>query len=176
MRHFLGLVPPDGFTREVVAWQASLGHRITTPHVTVKAPDHLTPDRRWLPDVERACASHPPVEVTLTGVRTFGRRVVYLGVQGEGLRDLHLDLVGAVGAPLAPFEGRRAFTPHLTLVLSRAPLGVSFDEALARATETFTTPVTFHATFVRLFRKPSPGGTYEVDRDLPLGRGALVGR
>lgn len=170
MRRFLGLVPPPAFAAEVLAWQAALGHRITAPHVTVKAPPGLSDDLAWRPRAEAVCAAFPPFPVTLAGVRTFGKGVIYLAVDAPAARDLHVALVDALGGPdPAAFEGRDAFVPHLTLVLARAPLAVPFGEALERARAAFARPVVFDATLVRLYRKPVPGGEYEPERDLPLG-------
>lgn len=171
MRRFLGLVPPEDFAARVTAWQRALGHHITAPHVTVKAPSGLADDLAWLPAAQNVCAAFPAFEVELSGVQTFDHRVIYLAVAGERVVDLHAALLQAVSpAVRAVHEGRGAFTPHLTLVLAWEPLAVGFDEAWGAACATFTRPFSFTAEFVRLFVKRRPGQPYEAERDLRLGQ------
>ena len=169
MRRFLGLAAPPEFAREVQAWQRSLSHVITAPHITLKAPGGLTDDLAWLPQVQQACARFSPLVVTLSGVRTFGKRVIYLGVRGERLPDLHRALLAAVSPARRLAHEGEGYTPHLTIVLTDAPLGVPFGEALELARRTFTAPVSFTADSVRLYRKPIPGTPYQPERDFPLG-------
>lgn len=169
MRRFLGLTPPPDYSARVEVFRQSIRHRITAPHVTVKAPNGLTPDLVWLPAVREACASTQPFTVRVEGVRSFGRRVIYLAVHGEGVRDLHVSLLDAVApAQRSQHEGRGAFTPHVTVVLAWEELGVTFDEALERARAELTEGVTFTARAVDVYRKPRPGAAYEVELSLPL--------
>ncbi|WP_310583132.1 hypothetical protein [Deinococcus sp.] len=37
----MGVLPPPELSARILAWQRALGHVITTPHITLKAPGGL---------------------------------------------------------------------------------------------------------------------------------------
>lgn len=138
------------------------------PHVTVKAPNNLDSDLAWQERVAALCALRPAFSVNVQGVDTFGDRVIFLSVQGEGVHRLHEALLEALGkAPHGAFEGA-SFAPHLSLVLGWKALHVSFHEALHSARATFAQESSFQAESVWQFVKFVPGQSYEIERNFPL--------
>jgi RNA 2',3'-cyclic 3'-phosphodiesterase len=113
--------------------------RLENLHLTVEFFGAVAEAR--IPELTRALAAAAgaaaPFTLELAGLGTFGRprqpRVLWLGVESAGLRELH----GAVGAALRaagwPPEAR-AFAPHLTLGrLERRKDPRRFGEIVARA-------------------------------------------
>ncbi|MGI8748603.1 MAG: 2'-5' RNA ligase family protein [Deinococcus sp.] len=168
--HFIGVRPPPELSDRVLRWQARLGHQITPPHVTLRAPPGLR--EAHLPACEAACEGVPSFELELGGVGTFGRRVISLSAAGPGLRRLHRALVEAVGLPSTTQE-LDGYHPHLTLALARRPLAGSWEDALASARAEFAKldaqPLHFQVREAALFRKERPGQPYRVAALWPLG-------
>lgn len=161
---FVGLIPPPEFAARVLAWQAALGHVITAPHVTLRAPrqeQQATP--ALLEAFRHTCARTRPFSVTLGGVGTFGERVIFLKVGEAGVGRLHADLVAASGEAPGEFE-LGAYHPHLTLALSWRAVRVDWADALASARAEFAdleaAPLDFTVREAALFRKTTPGEPY----------------
>ncbi|GGJ82239.1 2'-5' RNA ligase family protein [Deinococcus aquiradiocola] len=172
---FVGLRPPPDLAAQVTAWQARMGHVITEPHVTLKAPGPYTPAQ--LGALRAACAAHPPFDVTLGGVRMFGQRVVYLRVDGDGPHRLHAALVGALDLPPGEFELQH-YSPHLSVALGWRPVRPDLngdwnavqDDARQEFAALETAPVTFRVTGAVLYRKPVPGAPYRPGAEWPLAQ------
>ncbi len=167
---FIGVRPPPELSDRVLRWQARLGHQVTPPHVTLKAPPGLC--EAPLPACKTACESVPPFELELGGVETFGRRVISLSAAGPGLHRLHRALVEAVGLPPTAQE-LGGYHPHLTLALARRPLAGIWEDALASARAEFAEldarPLHAQVREAALFRKERPGQPYRVATLWPLG-------
>lgn len=92
---------------------------ITPPHVTIvgtywrTGPATAANEAELIDRLEAMTGKIKPFDLMLGGIRTFGSRVVYLGVQPTGalltVRDTLLRLVGR--------DKQRRFTPHLALAL-----------------------------------------------------------
>ncbi len=164
---FVGLRPPPVLAGRALAWQRSLGHEITEPHVTLKAPGRLSGPQ--ISACREACRQALPFQVRVGGVGRFGERVVFLRAEGPGLTALHRALVAAVGQEPGGFE-LDGYHPHLTLAVNWRPmrLGQSWAEVLASAEAEFAdlerTPLDFTAREVVLYRKDAPGQPYAEDR------------
>lgn len=158
---FLGVLPPPVLSARILAWQRALGHVITAPHVTLKAPGHLSAEQ--LLACREVCRRTPPFNLQLGSVQTFGGRVIYLSSEGSGLAALHAALVAAVGHPAGEFE-LDSYHPHLTLALSYRPIQPPWPEVLASARSEFAdlgrAPLTFQVRQATLFRKDTPGQPY----------------
>ncbi|WP_407570434.1 2'-5' RNA ligase family protein [Deinococcus altitudinis] len=173
-------MPPAPLSARIVGWQQALAHAITAPHVTLKAPGHLSAAQ--LDACAEACRTAPAFEVGLGSVQTFGERVVFLEAVGAGLHALHARLVAAVGESATPFE-LTGYHPHLTLALGWRPFRLggpqegehgkgspeAWNEVLEHARASFAdlqaTPLSFAVTEAALFRKDPPGQPYhEVTR------------
>lgn len=163
---FVGVLPPPVLSARILAWQLALGHVITAPHVTLKAPGNLNAEQ--LLACREVCRRTPPFDLRLSGVQTFGQRVIYLAAGGEGLPALHGALVAAVGHPAGEFELDH-YHPHLTLALSYRPIQLPWPDVLASAHREFAdlgrAPLTSQVQHAALFRKDAPGQPYrEAER------------
>lgn len=166
---FVGLRPPPLLAERALAWQRSLGHEITEPHVTLKAPGRLS--ELHTAACGEVCRHAAPFPVRIGGVQTFGERVIYLRAEGAGLAALHHALVAAVGQEPGDFEMDN-YHPHLTLAVNWRPMrpgvGDSWSEVRASAEAGFAdlvrTPLDFTAHEVVLYRKNAPGQPYLEDR------------
>ncbi|ULH16261.1 2'-5' RNA ligase family protein [Deinococcus sp. KNUC1210] len=147
----------------VKQWQAALGHVITTPHITLKAPGQWTAAQ--LAACRSSAAACAPFTVELGGPATFDERVIFLKAGGDGLAAVHATLVSALGEVPGTFE-LGGYHPHLTLALSWRPLHGTWQNALASARAEFAdleaAPLRFTASRVALFEKHRAGQPYQV--------------
>ena len=166
---FVGLRPPPVLAERARSWQRSLGHEITAPHVTLKAPGRLSAPQ--ILACREACRHAAPFQVRIGGVGSFGERVIFLRAEGPNLTALHCALVAAVGQEPGGFE-LDGYHPHLTLAVNWRPmrpgLGHGWAEVLASAEAEFAdlehAPLDFTAREVVLYRKDAPGQPYVEDR------------
>jgi 2'-5' RNA ligase len=172
--YFVGIRPPALLAQQIRLWQQQLGHVITEPHVTLKAPG--TWEDRQIEECRLACQRMPRFRVRVRGVQTFGERVISLRVSGPGLNALHGSLVAAVGEAPGTFE-LASYHPHLTLALSWRPMQTSpgassgldwplnWVSVLASAQTEFasleTAPLEFVVREAVLYRKQRPGEPYQ---------------
>ena len=168
---FVGVLPPPELSARILAWQRALGHVITTPHITLKAPGGLNAQQALA--CREVCRRTPPFDLWLGGVQTFRGRVIYLAASGKGLSALHAALVAAVGTPAGEFELDN-YHPHLTLALGYRPVRYPWPDVLASAYSEFAdlerAAVTCQVRDAALFRKDVPGQPY-----LEAARWALDG-
>lgn len=159
---FIGVTPPPGLTARVLAWQAKLEHIITPPHVTLLAPATL-PQERWQSVAAAVAERHAPAPVTLSGVGSFGTRVVFLSVEAPALHGLHRDLVSEFGQAPGDFSLEN-YHPHLTVALEWRSLNTPWEEAVRSAQREFgdldTQPLRFKASQLVLFGKDEVGQPY----------------
>ncbi|GGJ23724.1 2'-5' RNA ligase family protein [Deinococcus roseus] len=159
--YVLALIPPQDISERVLQYQLQYTRPSMEPHITIKFKAGLTPDLDWLPRVQALCAATAPFQVQLSGVRTFGPRVLFWDVVSPGARTLHLHTLLAVGHPPQPqfFEGE-AYQMHLTLLYSPTSRQIQEASELFQQAE-------FTARFLRLAIKKSHG-KYETVQDLPF--------
>ena len=167
---FVGALPLPVLSARILVWQLALGHAITAPHVTLKAPGGL--NAQQILACREVCRRTPPSGLQLGGVQTFGGRVIYLAASGEGLPVLHAALVTAVGNPAGEFE-LGGYHPHLTLALSYRPTQLPWPDVLASAHREFAdlerAPLSFKVQHAVLFRKDAPGQPYREAERWALG-------
>jgi 2'-5' RNA ligase len=168
MRLFAGIAF-DGPTRESFA-QALERARPHADHAKWTRVDkaHLTlvfigdGDPQALGDVVRGAAGrHRAFSLRLSGAGAFGRRVLWLGAQGdlEPLQALQADLAQTLARP-----DEHPYSPHVTLARAKRPR--SFGAAV-HALEGFASPP-FRVEAVTLFE--SIDGSYRSLVDAPLIR------
>ncbi len=121
LRYFIGIEPPADQRSRIADVMGELGDPWPVPHVTLKSPHGLTPDLNWLPGVRGVAARAPRTRVRIGSANTFGDRVLYLAVEGEGLKPLHRALDEAVrrGQTGGEATSERPFVAHLTLIVAR---------------------------------------------------------
>lgn len=121
--------------------------KITAPHVTLagtywrSGPATVKNEANIITQFRLLAPKLSPFELQLQNIRTFGHRVLYLGVeQRPELLAMRTALIKILGE-----DKHRRFTPHLTLAMRlKRPL---FDEALTKLRESewgngrFTSPI-----------------------------------
>ncbi|HEY0867614.1 MAG TPA: RNA 2',3'-cyclic phosphodiesterase [Fimbriimonas sp.] len=127
MRLFLALWPDDAALRRIEEIQQALQEAATRQGVRFVRPEriHLTlhfygefPERD-LPELKQRLSTvrHPPIELRSTGFGAFPGlnrpKVVWLGLEGEGLAELQEQAAKAVEGLVEPADA--VFIPHLTL-------------------------------------------------------------
>ena len=172
MKYFIGIVPPDNIADAIVSIQQPFGDNRLEPHITLRPPVTVIDDAAWLRIAERICASFPPIPISLTGTGNFGKGVLFIDVKSDTLVKLHRLIIEA----LKPFEQaetkqqNQSVNPHLTL--GRLWCGFTqqhFIEMKKLAEEYLAKqPVSFNATFVRIYFKSSAQSRYTTLKDIPL--------
>ncbi len=157
---YLALQPPHGVRRELATVMAGLGMRDAVPHVTVVAPPELPADDTWFDAVRAVASATAPFPVRLGTVASFGERVRYLRVDGEGVDALRAALEVALG--LAPRA--QPFVAHLTLAVARR--GALPGVAAGAIPESVRRP--FLATALALFARPTAAAPYARVRTFPF--------
>jgi 2'-5' RNA ligase len=145
-----------------------LGDPWPVPHITLKAPDGLTPDLSWLAKARDIAARTPRFDVTIGAPRTFGTRVLYLSVEGSALEHLHRELAKIVSHADGVEHNSsdsRSFTPHLTLSVAHEGLGVP---PIGSWAATLHELETFEVTELTVFRRDVPSTHYQLWATLPL--------
>jgi 2'-5' RNA ligase len=122
-RYFIGLTLPENITRllEITRHKVFMPQTMLSPlqpHITLLHPNALmqSPPEDLLPKIRAAVQPFLPVTLTLTSLKWFDRRVIYLAVDCPDLAVLQSALVAQLPSePQAKFYASRTFTPHVTL-------------------------------------------------------------
>jgi 2'-5' RNA ligase len=145
------------------------------PHITIKIPFVWRENAdAFLEPVRAACASIVPFEAQLEAPARFpGGQVLYLSVQGEGLRPLHLAVASAL-AGLLPAGSRghegEGYQPHLTLASGRYGIpdeGLGRMEEEARAELAGLPPIRVET--LRCYLRGGSEDRWDPIADIPLG-------
>lgn len=177
--YFIGIVPPDGYSQRVQAFQKKWMDRLgVEPHITLKAQGGLTEDKSWLKRVQDVSAQFEPFIVSLGSPRYFGGTILYLRVDSDPIYRLHQDIVETVGSTaeqVKQYFELDQYVPHLTL--AKVAYGGNVSSGLTqeqlnemeKAAEFELTPYpTFTVEFIRVYELRE--GSYVPLIDLPLKR------
>lgn len=174
-RYFFAVVPPEPTLGAIESFRARWGHphHNVEPHITIKAPFQWPGDpETFLAPVRAACASQSPFKAKLGAPARFGDAVLYLGVCGPVIHQLHSVVVQAL-CPFAPADRHGhegdAYTPHLTLAVTRfgiSAVGLDYMEAEAR--EAFAYNPDFLVTHLRCYHREGKDDRWLPLCDLPL--------
>lgn len=100
MQYFIGIVPPEEYLEQLVAfqkrWLSNGLPNVVEPHVTVKAQSGLNLDMAWLEKIKVVCSSFSKFQLSLSEPALFGNQVIFLSVQSNELLELHKKLVNVV--------------------------------------------------------------------------------
>ena len=168
LSYFIAIEPPVDQRHRIGAVMRQMGDPWPVPHITVMAPNGLTPDLAWLSRVREVAAQSPRFTVRIGEAKTFGDRVLYLSVEGTGLDSLHRRILEAVSpvADLVPEpSGEREYLPHLTLARSRKEGALPpFQELVS----TLRDIPPFEVVELTVFRREDPSTRYRAWKRLPL--------
>jgi 2'-5' RNA ligase len=126
-RYFIGISLPDAISEQISALQSNLFDAQgmqppLVPHITLLHPNVLMTlsPMYFLPKVKEIAASLLPIEVHLTQVDSFGKRVQYIVVESPALIKLQESLVELLPEKIrAQYYVGREFTPHVTLAQAK---------------------------------------------------------
>jgi 2'-5' RNA ligase len=177
-QYFFAVSPPEPLSSKIDALRERWGHphHRVQPHITVKAPFqwHEQPEA-FLAPVRAACAAAAPFDIRLSGTGRFGEaRVLYLTVDGDGLKPLHLAVIsqldGLLPADARAHEGE-GYSPHLTLAVARFGIdaaGMAEMEQAAQA-ELAELPA-FAVRALRCYQWHPAKPAWAPLCDIPIGR------
>ncbi|KRF21733.1 2'-5' RNA ligase family protein [Paenibacillus sp. Soil787] len=164
MQYFIGVVPPLEYMEKIICfqknWKSNGVINVVEPHITLKAQGGLTPDIRWLGDLEKLCREISPFRIILTEPKFFGDYVVYLSMQSEELYQLHNKIVKLINPSnelIKKYFELQDFVPHLTL--GKTFFGMSSNELNEMAIEArrLLTPYpTFVVDQIRVYQEFEP--------------------
>ena len=122
MEYFIAIVPPKKYGETITQfqrrWSDNTMPDFVEPHITVKSQAGLKEDEYWIDSIKTICSNFPMFNLSLKGVKSFGKSVVYLGVESDRINVLHRKIVEAISPN--PENSRRyyeldLYEPHLTL-------------------------------------------------------------
>ncbi len=122
MEYFIAIVPPKKYGETITQfqrrWSDNTMPDFVEPHITVKSQAGLNEDEYWIDSIKTICSNFPVFNLSLKGVKSFGKSVVYLGVESDRINVLHRKIVEAISPN--PENSRRyyeldLYEPHLTL-------------------------------------------------------------
>ena len=122
VEYFIAIAPPKEY-REIITqfqrrWPNNALPDFVEPHITVKSQAGLNEDEYWIDSIKTICSNFAIFTLSLKGVKSFGKSVVYLGVESDRIQVLHRKIVEAISPN--PENSRRyyeldLYEPHLTL-------------------------------------------------------------
>ena len=122
MEYFIAITPPKEYGEIITQFQRRWPNNtlpdFVEPHITVKSQAGLNEDEQWIDSIKTICSNFAMFNLSLKGVKSFGKSVVYLGVESNRIRVLHRKIVDMISPN--PENSRRyyeldLYVPHLTL-------------------------------------------------------------
>lgn len=172
-RIFIGAFPEGKLAEQIQAIRQQYDPKtavITPPHVTLagtywrSGSASAENEAELIDRLEGMTGKIRAFDLELGGIRTFGRRIVYLGVKPTD----ELLTVRATLLRLAGRDKHRRFTPHLTLAMRLSPADTAQMIAELKETEwengRFSTPI--HA--LRLMQRGPNDPAWRTIFTLPL--------
>ncbi|MFQ5434841.1 MAG: 2'-5' RNA ligase family protein [Anaerolineae bacterium] len=174
-RIFIGAFPQGELAAALQSLREKYDPRtavITPPHVTLAGTfwrtGPATPENEavLISRLQNLPKHVPPFGLVLGGIRTFGRRVVYLGVEStEAVTAVRQQILHRTGK-----DKHRLYTPHLTLAMRLKPEAVRRMVAELKESEwhdgRFPTPI----TELRLMQRGPDDPAWHAIATFPLER------
>ncbi|MCL4451210.1 MAG: 2'-5' RNA ligase family protein [Candidatus Thermoplasmatota archaeon] len=122
MEYFIAITPPKKYGEIITQFQRRWPNNalpdFVEPHITVKSQAGLNEDEYWIDSIKAICSNFAMFKLSLKGVKSFGKSVVYIGVESNKIRILHRKIVEAISPD--PENSRKyyeldLYEPHLTL-------------------------------------------------------------
>lgn len=161
MQFFIGIVPPDEYKQQIVAfrnrWSSNGLRNLVEPHITVKAQSGLTEDLEWIANVKETISTFPCFQISLLEPATFGKAVVFLSVDSREIFNLHQRLMDAVSPPpelIKRYLELDRFHPHLTLGQTRWGMAESeIEEMKVEARNALAPFPIFTVEYIRVYKE-----------------------
>ena len=126
-KYFLAIVPEGEFQAQVTDLKMEIRERFQAKYA-LKSPAHITvkmpfvyneaKEQKLIEKLSGFVDKYDPITIKISGVRTFGERVIYLGVEaGQELFDLQRGLTSFCKTELNLVNelSDRNFHPHMTI-------------------------------------------------------------
>ena len=122
VEYFVAITPPKKYGEIITQFQKKWPNNtlpdFVEPHITIKSQAGLNEDEYWIDSIKTICSNFPIFNLSLKGVKSFGKSLVYLGVESNMINALHRKIVEAISP--TPEDSRRyyeldLYEPHLTL-------------------------------------------------------------
>ena len=122
VEYFIAITPTKEYGEIITQFQRRWPNNaladFVEPHITVKSQAGLNEDEYWIDSIKKICSNFAMFNLSLKGVKSFGKSVVYLGVESNMINALHRKIVEAISP--SPENSRRfyeldLYEPHLTL-------------------------------------------------------------
>ncbi|QAS54584.1 2'-5' RNA ligase [Halobacillus litoralis] len=178
MQYFIGVLPPEGYKKEVTEfrekWINNSINDVVEPHITIKAQGGLTTDEGWVNKVKEICAETETFHVSFDGLMFFGDEVHYVNAAAEELHLLHESIVKAISPSkelIEKYFELDDFVPHMTL--GKTTYGLTKPELkdMAEEAEKNLAPFPcFEVDFIRIYLEEE---TNKYRRYLDVTLGAL---
>ena len=122
MEYFIAITPSKEYGEIITRFQRSWPNNalpdFVEPHITVKSQAGLNEDEYWIDSIKTICRNFAMFNLSLKGVKSFGKSVVYLGVESERFHVLHRKIVKAISPNQEnsrKYYELDLYEPHLTL-------------------------------------------------------------
>ncbi len=145
-KYFLAIVPEGEFQKRVTNLKLEIKDRYQAKY-SLKSPAHITvkmpfiyneaKEDQLIRKLRNFIGNYAPINVTVKGVKTFGERVIYLGIEAEqDLYDFQKDLKSFCKRELNLLDelSDRNFQPHMTIAFKDIKKS-QFQNILQFATE-----------------------------------------
>nr|WP_170857120.1 2'-5' RNA ligase family protein [Algoriphagus locisalis] len=145
-KYFLAIVPEGKFQEQVTQLKWDIREKFQSKYA-LKSPAHITvkmpfsyneaKEEKLFEKLQGFIAGHRPMTMNIAGVKTFGSRVIYLGVEaGQDLFDFQSDLKTFCKRELNLVDelSDRNFHPHMTIAFKDIKK-TQFQNILEFATE-----------------------------------------
>lgn len=162
--YFIGIALPAELERHISQLQWRLRdhdkHLIKPllPHVTLLHPPSLRgimPDE-LLPRIHEVAARYLPLTLALEEVSSFGKSVLYVKVQSQGLYSLQLQLVRLLSPEAQQLHFKRPYTPHITLAQAYEPHELDTDTLILSLSDELNLPSQFTVDSLAYFKRILP--------------------
>jgi 2'-5' RNA ligase len=179
VEYFIGIVPPEEYLKRIEQFQSRWINKLgVEPHITLKAQGGLTPDKKWIDNVQRVCEDFKPFQVSIDKPKYFGDNILYLSINTNNLHDLHQKIVQEISPSedlIKQYFELDAFVPHLTL--GKEQYGGNISTGLSKkevkdmeqlANKELTPYPDFEVNFIRVYELNTEKQRYEKYLDIPL--------
>jgi 2'-5' RNA ligase len=173
MKRFIGIVPPKEIYDKIQQIQNEYGDNRLEPHITIIAPVTVVDETKWMETIERICADFSAIDISLPATGYFGKKTLFIDVASPKLSNLYHQLNNHLKAYQKNEPNaikNTTYHPHLTL--GRAWCGFTKDDFsnMKHLAEEYLSKekISFKASSIRVYHKPSPKGRYEQLKDIFL--------
>lgn len=165
MNYFIGAQVPKNFKNKIEMLRAEFRYFSTEPHITLIPPPVLPIEDSFIEGVIEICKNTRPIDIHLDGLKYFGNRVLYIGVNSPGIIKLHKKLYAGLNLQ----HEKREFTPHLTIVKQRPRRIIDIERIRKRAEIKLIPYPKYTLNSIIIYHQPIVRSIYVPYMKIPLG-------